>query len=454
VSRLVLLSHRPPIVIDRTAHGPRVVRAIGDVGLAIDRAVAARGATWIALAAQPQDELPGGDVRVAIRGVRVRDARTFQAGFGNQVLWPLCHVFPGQCSFHPALWTAYRRANEAFAEATRAILAPDDAVWVNDFHLALVPGLLRAAGVEARVGFFWHIPFPPPAVFGICPWRTDILGGLVGADVLGFQTAADVGAFLDCVERFLGVPVARNPPVVRLPGRDVRVLALPLGVDVERLREQVADPAVAAQAEELRSTLRAPVVVLGVDRLDYAKGIAERLVGYERFLEREPEWRRRVTFVQVTVPSQFHVPGYRDIKRAIEESVGRIVGRFTYEGRAPLAYLYTVFDPERLAAYYLAADVALVTPLRDGMNLIAKEYVACHAERDGVLVLSEFAGAAVDLDDALLVNPYDPEAIRRQLRAAVEMAPAEKRRRMAALGARVASRSVGWWAAEFLAQIL
>jgi len=419
---------------------------MGALAGAIDRAVAACGATWEAWSAASvvRDTPP-------VRTVRVRDMDTFQAGFGNQVLWPLCHIFPSRCTFQPASWAAYRSANEAFAAEARGRVDAGDLVWVNDFHLALVPGFLRAVGVPARVGAFWHIPFPPPAVFGICPWRTDVLGGLLGADVVGFQTDADVRNFLDCVADFLGLRVNSDPPAVVLPDRRVEVFALPVGIDAERLCVRATEAA--EQVRELRRALGADVVVLGVDRLDYAKGIPERLLGFERFLERHADWRRRVALVQIAVPPQFHVPGFRDMKHQVDESVGRILGRYTYDGRAPLAYLYTAFDHDRLAGYYAAADVALVTPLRDGMSLVAKEYVACHADGRGVLVLSEFAGAAVELGEALLVNPYDPEAMRRQLHAAVTMPEPERRRRMAALGARVREHDVHWWTAQFLARL-
>jgi alpha,alpha-trehalose-phosphate synthase [UDP-forming] len=428
---------------------------MGALAGAIDQVVEARGATWEAWSAgTPRSaSVPAASLAPVTRTVRLRDRATFQAGFANQVLWPLCHVFPHRCVFQPAFWSAYRGANEAFAADVRAAMRAGDVVWVNDFHLALVPGLLRAAGVPARVGAFWHIPFPPPAVFGICPWRTEVLGGLLGADLIGFQTETDVENFLDCVVSFLRLRVTVDPAAVVLPGREVRVTALPVGVDAARLRTQAADAAVRAQAAALRRAVGAEVVVLGVDRLDYAKGIPERLLGFERFLERHPDWRRRVALLQIAVPTQFHVAGFRDLKRQVDEHVGRILGRYTYEGRAPLAYLYTAFDHERLAAYYAAADVALVTPLRDGMNHVAKEYVACHADGDGVLVLSEFAGAAAELVDAVLVNPYDAEAMRRQLHAAVTMPEPERRRRMAALASAVLTRDVAWWTAQFLARL-
>jgi trehalose 6-phosphate synthase/phosphatase len=428
---------------------------MGGLAGAVGSAVHGWGGTWEAWSAGTSRSMPApaADGAPLTRTVRLRDTGTFQAGFANQVLWPLCHIFPNRCVFQPAFWSAYRDANEAFAADLRATLRTGDLVWVNDFHLALVPGLLRAAGVPARIGMFWHIPFPPPAVFGICPWRTDVLGGLLGADLVGFQTDADVENFLDCVASFLGLRVMTDPPGVALPDRDVRVVSLPVGVDAARLGAQAAEEDVRTQARALRRALRAEVVVLGVDRLDYAKGIPERLLGFERFLERHPEWRRRVALLQIAVPTQFHVAGFREMKRQVDENVGRILGRYTYDGRPPLAYLYTAFDHDRLAAYYAAADVALVTPLRDGMSLVAKEYVACHADGSGVLVLSEFAGAAAELGEAILVNPYDAEAMRRQLLSAVTMPEPERRRRMTALASRVLARDVEWWTAQFLARL-
>jgi alpha,alpha-trehalose-phosphate synthase [UDP-forming] len=423
------------------------------IAIALERATRANGASWMALAAGRVDQemtLGGTGTPCTVRTVRLKARDAFQAGFGNQVLWPLCHMFPSRCVFQATVWAAYREANGRLATAARACVGPGDIVWVNDFHLALVPGLLRAAGASARIGIFWHLPFPPPALFGVCPWRTELLGGLLGADVVGVQTEEDATNFLACVRRFLDLPASDDPPEVRLPGRTVRVATLPVGVDAEWLATRAADPDVQGDVERLRAGLGAPLVVLGVDRLDHAKGINERLLGFERFLERHADWRRRVALIQITVPSQFRVPDARALKRTVEESVGRIVGRFTYEGRAPLAYLYTALDPERLAVYYSAADVALVTPLRDGMNLVAKEYVACHGDGSGVLVLSEFAGAARELHDALLVNPYDPESIRRQLHAAVTMAPEERRRRMEAIAGRVAAHDVHWWTSRFL----
>jgi alpha,alpha-trehalose-phosphate synthase [UDP-forming] len=456
--RVVMVSHRAPVEVIPEGAGRRMTRTVGGLATALTDALRVPGGTWVAWAGEAAPPVLAPEVTglaFPIRAVPLdkHEIDNYYAGFANQVLWPLCHIFPDRCHFKPAFWESYQHANERFAAAVRAELRAGDLVWVNDFHLCLLPGLLRASAVSARLGLFWHIPFPPPAVFGICRWRAELLAGLLGADVIGMQTAADARNFAACVRQFLDVQVVDDPPRVRLPGRDVRVLVLPVGIDAARFRAQAADAAIRAQAARLRTNLGTEIVCLGVDRLDYTKGIIERLLGFEAFLERHPSWRGRVGLLQITVPSRFRVPDYREMKRTIDETVGRIVGRFTHEGRAPLSYAYTTVDHEELAAYYVAADVALVTPLRDGMNLVAKEYVACHASGDGVLVLSEFAGAAEELGEALLVNPWDAQAIRRQIDLAVSMTAAERHRRMTALAAKVAARDVRWWTTSFLAAL-
>jgi trehalose 6-phosphate synthase/phosphatase len=458
MSRLLIVSNRAPVEVVHQPHGVRVARTIGGLAGALDDALRARGGLWIAWVG------PGGGDELApevtglsypIRAVRLkeREVNNYYAGFANQVMWPLCHTFPSRVHLQPNYWAAYRTANERFAAVVQAEAKPDDLVWVHDFHLCLVPGMLRSAGVGARIGVFWHVPFPPPSVFGILRWRADLLAGMLGADLLAFQTTQDARNFLDSVRQFLELPVVDNPPRVVLPGREVRAMALPIGVDYANFRALAADPEVQARAQRLRQTLEAEVVMLGVDRLDYTKGTLERLIGYERFLERHPAWRRRACLVQVTVPSRDRVPQYRDMKREIEEAVGRICGRFTYEGRPPLRYMYTALPRAQLASYYLAADLALVTPLRDGMNLVAKEYVACRNGEGGVLLLSEFAGAAQELKEAVSLNPYDVEAIRRALEVGVAMTHEERRRRMRALDRRVATRDLEWWTSSFLAQL-
>jgi alpha,alpha-trehalose-phosphate synthase [UDP-forming] len=455
---LIVVSNRAPLEATPGGEGYGFRRTVGGLATALDVTLRERPGLWIAWAGTPNDQiLQPAETKLPypIHAIRLseREVDNYYGGFANQVLWPLCHIFTTRCVFDPAYWGAYRHVNERFASTVARLATPTDTVWVNDFHLCLVPGYLRASGTSVRIGLFWHIPFPPPEVFGICQWREELLQGLLGADVIGLQTEDDVRNFSDCVRRFLDLPVEGDPPVVRLPGRSVRIAAHGIGVDAPAFAAQAADPAVRSRAAYLRERLGAEVVLIGVDRLDYTKGIIERLLGFERFLDRQPRWRRKVCLVQITVPSRFRVPQYRELKRQIDETVGRIIGRFTREARAPLAYYYTGFDHERLAAWYRAADMALVTPLRDGMNLVAKEYVACHQDGDGVLLLSEFAGAARELTQAVLVNPYEPEVIGRCIETAVHMSAQERTQRMQAMHRTVSTRDIRWWTRTFLAMI-
>src|SRR5215813_3000939 len=307
MTRLLVVSNRAPVELEHGPHGIRLSRTVGGLAGALDDALRARGGTWIAwVGPQSADELSAGETGLAypIRTVRLkeREVNDYYAGFANQVLWPLCHTFPSRVHVQPRYWNAYRHANERFAAVVQATAAPGDLIWIHDFHLCLLPRLLRMAGLPARVGVFWHVPFPPPSVFGILRWRQDLLAGLLGADLIGFQTAQDAANFLASVRQFLELPVVDNPPRVVLPGREVSVAALPIGIDYERFRAQAADPSARAAAARLRETLGTDVVMLGVDRLDYTKGVLERLRGYERFLERHPGWRRRVCLMQVVVP--------------------------------------------------------------------------------------------------------------------------------------------------------
>ena len=453
--RLIVVSHRAPVEVESTTGGARYRRTIGGLATALDDVLRARGGTWIAWAGADapsvlKPSMTGLGYPIRCTQLEAKELENFYGGFANQVLWPLCHIFPERCRFDRTFWLAYRDANAQYARLVEEEANPGDLVWVNDFHLCLVPEALRTRRVPARLGMFWHIPFPPPSVFGICPWREQLLRGMLGADLIAFQTDADTEHFLACVRAFLGLEVEGDLPRVRLDDREVLLGTLPVGVDVARLGLEAASDSALAEARTLRETLGTEAVMLAVDRLDYTKGIIERLRGFERFLENHPDWRGRVSLIQITAPSRFRVPQYRAMKQTIDEMVGRIVGRFTASGRSPLVYLYTAFDHEQLAAYYRAADVALVTPLRDGMNLVAKEYVAAQAGGDGVLVLSEFAGAARELSEAVLVNPYEPEVVAQGIATALAMPAAERRSRMAMLLERVRTHDVHWWTSAFL----
>lgn len=373
----------------------------------------------------------------------------FYHGFANATLWPLLHYRPHLARIEEGWWTAYVRANRLFARKIISVARPDDVIWLHDFHLMLVPRLLRRHLPDTRIGFFWHTPFPSAEIFRILPWRRELLEGLLAADVLGFQVYAYLRHFQDAVAGVLGLEV--DGDTLWTEDRQVRLGVFPIGVDADRFHScSRADPEALGQLERLRAEIGGRRLILGVDRMDYSKGIPERLLGYERFLERYPAHRGKVELLQVGVPSREDVEDYKRVRCAVEQVVGRINGRFATPEWTPVKYLYQRIPFARLCALYRYASVALVTPLRDGMNLVCKEYVACQRDRDGVLVLSEFAGAAAELIEAVLVNPYDPNSIAGGLHSALVMPRELRVERMRSLARRVWAGHVRNWAHRFL----
>ncbi len=376
-------------------------------------------------------------------------SKAFYEGYANDTLWPLLHGFPTLVVFDPESWIAYRAANQRFAEATIARQRPGDLVWVHDYQLFLVPELLREAAPDARIGFFLHVPFPSSEVFGIVPQRQQLLRGLLGADLIAFQTHSHLHNFRRALLLWLGLDSRMDR--VEVDGRVVRLQALPIGVVTDEWTRLVHDDAVAGRRiRELRSRHGTRQLILSVDRLDYTKGIPERLRAYRRLLRASPERRGHVTLIQVAVPTREHVPAYQELRREVSELVGEIIGEFATPEWAPVVYLRRSVPRQELAALYAAADVAWVSPLRDGMNLVAKEYLTCQEGRPGVLVISEFAGAAQEMAEAIRVNPYDEEGSVDALVRALDMPEDERRDRMAALYERVRRGDAHAWAAAFL----
>lgn len=377
------------------------------------------------------------------------EVERYYEGFSNGVLWPLFHYLLDKVRLDADRdWEAYRSVNERFAEAVLREAEDGDTVWVHDYQLLLLPGLLRERRPGLRIGFFLHIPFPAEEVFRILPWRERLLAGLLGADLVGFHTQAYRNHFIAAAAQVLGADVV--PGGLRYGGRFVRAGAFGIGIDAEAFRAAAEDPAVRGRVAELRREAGDRALLLGIDRLDYTKGIPRRLLAIERLLERHPELEGRFLFLQVAVPSRERVEAYAQYRRTVDELVGRINGVHGSPTRLPVHLLHQGVPFEELAALYRAADVMLVTPLRDGMNLVAKEFCATRVEDDGVLVLSEFAGAAVSLREAVLVNPYDIGAMAEAIHRALAMPQAERRSRMRALRRRVAGQDVHRWAASFL----
>jgi trehalose 6-phosphate synthase/phosphatase len=344
----------------------------------------------------------------------------------------------------------YEAANARFADAVAAAYRPGDVIWVHDYQLLRLPSLLRARLPDARIGFFLHIPFPNPEIFFALPTRRWLVEGMLGADLIGFHTRRYRGHFTAALRRLFGIEAVND--AITYAGRRVKLGVFPMGIDAETYAKRAADRDVVAEAQRLRAD-RDVRLLAGIDRLDYSKGIPRRLLAIERLLTRYPEWRERIRLVQVAVPSREGVAAYQRIRRTVEELVGGINGRFGTHRWAPLRYVYSGVSDTVLSALYRAADVFLVTPLRDGMNLVAKEFVASRTDGDGVLVLSEFAGAADELTSALVVNPYDVDGMADAIHRALTMDQEERRSRMQALRERVTTNDARWWAERFLAEL-
>ncbi|MDQ3772957.1 MAG: bifunctional alpha,alpha-trehalose-phosphate synthase (UDP-forming)/trehalose-phosphatase [Pseudomonadota bacterium] len=372
----------------------------------------------------------------------------YYAGMANGTLWPLFHYFPAYMRYDERDWIAYVRVNQRFTDTILSMAQPGDLVWVHDYQLMLVPGMLRHASPELRIAYFHHIPFPSSEMFRILTRRDEILQGVLGADLVGLHTLDYVRHFLTCVTRILGGDVDRD--AIHYQRRIVKVGAFPLGVDVESTRDRVKNSEAVAGMTELSRSVEGKLVFLGIDRLDYTKGIPERLKAFQIFLRKHPECVDHTAFVQVCVPSRQDAPNYAELRSEVERLVGQINGEFGRPGYVPLQYLYQPFSPEQVVAFYRLGDVMLVTPLRDGLNLVCKEFVASRRDDDGVLILSEFAGAAAEMGEALLVNPYNVDRLADSMYEAARMEPEERRRRMQLLRRRVTSYNNVEWAKDFM----
>jgi len=374
----------------------------------------------------------------------------FYLGFCNKTIWPLFHYFPTLTAYEESMWEIYEEVNRRFCDVVAGLLQPGDIVWIHDYHFMLLPAMLRERCPGTSIGFFLHIPFPAYEIFRMLPrkWAAALVDGLLGADIVGFHTVDYVRHFLTSVLRLTG----NQHQIGRLMihGREVQVDAFPIGIDFERYHGTASLPKVQKEADMIRRKLVQQKAILSVDRLDYTKGIAKRLLAYDLFLERHPEWRQKVIMLLLVVPSRIGVDKYQDMRREIDELVGRINGRFADIGWTPIAYLYKNLGLQALSALYSAADVALVTPLRDGMNLVAKEYVAARIRDAGVLILSEMAGAARELPEAIIINPNSREEMSDAILQALTMPGEEQAVRIRAMRESVKKYDVHRWGRIFL----
>ncbi len=378
------------------------------------------------------------------------DMDLFYLGFCNKTLWPLFHYFPSYTHYNEEYWQNYKKVNHLFLETLLEILQEGDLVWIQDYHLMLLPELLRQQRPDLLIGFFLHIPFPSFEIFRLLPlrWRREILEGLLGSDLIGFHTYEYTHHFIQSVLRILGYDHYMGR--ISLPNHIVKVDTFPMGIDFHRFFDASTHPATEQEKLALHSTLADSQVILSVDRLDYSKGILNRLQGYEYFLEVYPEYRGKVILIALVVPSRIGVDQYETMKKQIEELVGRINGNYGSIGWTPVIYQYKNLSLHPLSALYSISDVALVTPLRDGMNLIAKEYVASRTDKTGVLILSEMAGSAKELGEAIIINPNDRVEIAEALKESLQMPAGEQQRRMYVMQERLRRYDVVRWAGDFV----
>jgi trehalose 6-phosphate synthase/phosphatase len=415
---------------------------------------------WTGAADRDLDPFEHDGISIIPVSLSSKEIREYYEGFSNDTLWPLYHDVIAPPSYHREWWEAYARVNRRFANAAARAAAPGAVVWVQDYQLQLVPQMLREARPDLVIGFFLHIPFPAYGIYSQLPWRRQVIGGLLGADVIGFQRAADAGNFSRAARRLFGYTTRGS--VIDVPDeadeahyRRVVARHFPISIDAASFEELASRPEVQARAQEIRESLGRPAtIMLGVDRLDYTKGIRHRLKAFGELLKEGRLEIDDVVLVQVASPSRERVESYMQLRDEIELMVGRLNGDYATIDHQAITYLHHGYPREEMAALYLAADVMLVTALRDGMNLVAKEYVASRHDERGALVLSEFAGAADELRQAILVNPHDIEGLKDAMMEAASMPPREQRRRMRTLRKRVREYDVARWSAQFLETLI
>ena len=457
MGRLILVSNRLPLTVKSDKNTVTVVPSAGGLVTGLRGPHERSNGFWVGwpgdmsrLRAAQRATL---DAQLAAQrfvpvALSAAEVSRFYDGFSNAVIWPLFHYLLDRIPLEPPGWDMYQYVNEKFADVVAAQYQPGDVIWVHDYQLMLVPALLRQRLPSARIGFFLHIPFPASEVLRTLPSRAQILEGMLGADLIGFHTHTYLRHFSSSVMRILGI--ATHGDDVRHAGRETRLGTFAMGIDTKSFTALAQDEAVIAELQGIRAACGGQRMLLGIDRLDYTKGIPRRLLAFERLLERQPRHRGRVQLVQIAVPSRDKVESYQDYRRQVDELVGRINGAFGTVDWVPIHYVLRSLTDRHVVALYRAADVMLVTPLRDGMNLVAKEFVTCRTDEDGVLVLSEFAGAAAEMGEAVQVNPYDVDALASAYEVALTMPKEERRFRMRALRSRILSRDVHLWARSFI----
>ena len=454
--KLYIISNRLPVKVTGEAGAFVFSRSEGGLATGLDSLNTAYEKHWIGWPGicvekkEEQAEIGSQLEKLNFHPVFLTDSQitNYYEGYSNSTIWPLCHYFYVYTLYRNSFWQAYQEVNRRFCEEICRLIQPDDKIWVQDYQLMLLPGMLREAMPHLCIGYFHHIPFPSYELFRILPERAEILQGLLGADFIAFHTPDYMRHFISAVQRILRIDFQLDECM--LSNRVVRIDALPMGINYDLYHKAISKTTVREAVEKYRKLFGNRKLLLSVDRLDYSKGILHRLQGFAAFLEHHPEYHGKVSLSMVIVPSRDHVGSYAELKTKIDEEIGSINGRYSTMDWTPVCYFYHGFPFEELVALYYVADVAVVTPLRDGMNLVAKEYIAVKDGNPGVLILSEMAGAAVEMTDALLVNPNDTDQIENAIYQALEMPDLEQQRRLNRMQKLISTQTVERWAGNFI----
>jgi trehalose 6-phosphate synthase len=447
------------VVVSNRVALPTESRA-GGLASAMQAALAEMGGLWFGWSGTIGDgdcalrTEYSGNVEYALVDLSRTDYQQFYLGFANGTLWPLLHFRPSLLDYHREDFSGYRRVNRMFAQRLAPLLRSDDVVWIHDYHLIPLAAELRELGVAARIGFFLHIPLPPPALLTILPHHEQLFPALGACDLIGLQTSSDREALLAYFHEQMQATALGDGKVGFPDGRRVEVGVFPIGIDAARVAELARKAATSAATQRLVRSLEGRELAISVDRLDYSKGLPQRFEAVARFLTRHPEWRSRISFLQIAPPSREEVTEYRDLRARLERIAGATNGRYAEPDWVPIRYVNRSFSQATLAGFYRVADIGLVTPLRDGMNLVAKEFVASQPPDDpGVLVLSSFAGAAEHLTEAIIINPLDPEDIVESFARALAMPLPERRERWRAMFEEVKRNDIAAWRTAFLERL-
>jgi trehalose 6-phosphate synthase/phosphatase len=458
MGRLLIVSNRLPISVTKRANTLCFQPSAGGLATGLSSFCKSHKSQWVGwpgIATDKVSEKERQDISNQLQEqdydavfLSAKDVRNYYHGFCNKTLWPLFHYFSLYTVYEDRYWHAYKQVNKTFCDAVVKIAKPDDHIWIHDYQLMLLPELIRVKRPDAQIGFFLHIPFPSFELFSLLPWRREMLNGLLGADLIGFHTYDYVRNFLSSTARIVGTEHSMGS--LTIGNRIVKADAFPMGIDYDRYYSAVENPKVKQRLTTIRKKVGERKTIISIDRLDYTKGIIQRLEAFDLFLSQNPEYKEKVTLILLAVPSRTGVEDYMELRKQLEGLVGRINGEHGTIGWVPVWYLYRFVPFERLAALYNVADVALVTPLRDGMNLIAKEFIATKTDGRGVLILSEMAGAASELGEALIVNANNKQAIIDAIKEALEMPIEEQVERNRLMQKRLSRYTVTRWANDFL----